>query len=328
MAARKRERAEHRFRFVGALRPPTGFEVPVTVSTGPSGPVALWASAADRDDILGRYTRPGGTSSARTRTASHPRVALASYASRSLEPDDVLILSDLPVAHPLVQPLPQGRFLVVGARCAWRATGPEKNALVIGSDGEILRSGTFGDGVQQVLVDDAGEVWIGYFDEGIGGNFGWGEPGPVPLGRAGIVRWSTRFEKLWEYQAVDRYRLDDCYVLNVDRCGAWACPYGDFPVIRIDSGTVIVRPTAGVSGPRGLLVAGSAVAFIGSYESEGSLRIGTLDGLAGLRKSRVALPNGRRAPVGHLTCRGSVADLFVGGDWYTFDLAEAVTGAP
>ena len=175
-----------------------------------------------------------------------------------------------------------------------------------------------------MLVDNSGEIWVGYFDEGIFGNFGWGSPGPAPLGSPGIVRWSPGFEKVWEYQAVDDYWLADCYALNVDTDRVWACPYTDFPILEIDSDRAAVHQTTDVSGPRGLLVAGENVALIGDYKFGGSLLLGSLNGLNRLRKSEIGMPDGRQVPPGTLVCRGSVADLFVGADWFTFDLSQAI----
>jgi hypothetical protein len=321
---RKRGPAEHRLRPAGELRPPPGFDELVTVSTGPEGPVALWSSPADVPDLRGRRETPGG-SFPEPRTAGHPRVALASYPGGSPSPGVVAVVSGLPVAHPLVQPLPGGEFLVAGARCAWRAEGPEENALVVSPDGAVRRTGTLGDGIEHLLADAAGEVWAGYFDEGIFGNLGWGGPGPEPLGSSGIVRWSARFEKLWEYTAVDDYWPADCYALNVDDRRAWACPYTDFPVVRIDGDDVSVRPTTGVAGPRGIVVAGDDVAVVGGYGDPGALRLGSLDDLGRLTAGALVMPDGRPLPASAtLVCRGGVADLFVGARRFTFDLADAV----
>ena len=36
-------------------------------------------------------------------------------------------------------------------------------------------------------VDSLGRIWVSYADEGVYGNFGWGQPGPPPVGAAGLV---------------------------------------------------------------------------------------------------------------------------------------------
>ncbi len=63
-----------------------------------------------------------------------------------------------------------------------------------------------------------GTIWVGYGDEGIFGNFGWGGPGPAPIGARGIVQFSPSLDVVWEYPRSDSSNLepiDDCYALNV-----------------------------------------------------------------------------------------------------------------
>lgn len=321
---KQRKGAGPAFRHNGTLAAPSGFETLISVSTGLDGPVALWASASDQDVLLGRYGTAGGPSFANTRTTTNPRVALTTYLAPSLDPQTVTVVQGLPVAHPLIQDLPDGAFLVVGARCAWTVDGPENNALVIGYDGQTLRRGTLGDGIEHMLVDQAGTIWIGYFDEGILGNFGWGGRGREPLGAAGIVRWSTTFDKLWKCEPGDGIWIADCYALNVADESVWACTYTNFPVLKIRDGQLSTFDTAGIRGPSGLLVAGESVGILGDYNNRRSLRIGSVR--AGLNRfTETTLGGlGSRVRPDALVCRGSVADAFVGADWFTFDLAQWV----
>ncbi len=319
----RRPSAEKQFRLIGALQPPTGFDTLITVSVGPEGPVAIWATAVAGAYILRRVEGDGGVTFPGTRTSSQPPVALAAYSTASLAPETVTIMAGLPVAHPLLQPLPEGEFLVVGRRCAWSEDGPEKNALVIANDGEVKRTGTVGDGVEHMLIDAKAQVWIGYTDEGIFGNLGWAGPGPEPLGSAGIVRWSLDFQKSWEYQPVNGYWLADCYALNVGSGRTWACPYMDFPIVEIEADRPSVHPTTNVSGVRGLVVGGEAVGLIGDYAHRGCLLLGSVpEGLNDLKRGELRMPDGSAIPRGVLVCRDSVAHLFVGTDWFTFDLAD------
>ncbi|KAA1426601.1 hypothetical protein [Nocardioides antri] len=82
----KGERAEHRFEHIGELQPVAGFDQLITVSVGPSGPVALWADSAARSDIEAQFERPGSASFPETRTSSRPqecRTAAWSLPARS-----------------------------------------------------------------------------------------------------------------------------------------------------------------------------------------------------------------------------------------------------
>ena len=66
-------------------------------------------------------------------------------------------------AHVTVQPLPDERVLVVGARCHWRAeSGAERNAAVYDPDGGLVMEETLGDGIGHVLTTAGGAVWVGY----------------------------------------------------------------------------------------------------------------------------------------------------------------------
>jgi hypothetical protein len=59
---------------------------------------------------------------------------------------------ELGVSFPLVQPLPEGELLIVGARCWHRPdTGPDKNALRFSPEGQQIASATFGDGIEHML---------------------------------------------------------------------------------------------------------------------------------------------------------------------------------
>ena len=57
--------------------------------------------------------------------------------------------------------------------------------------GELRRQFVLGDGIKHVQTTAAGDIWVGYFDEGVYGNYGWGnDPDSEPIGadRAGSLR--------------------------------------------------------------------------------------------------------------------------------------------
>jgi hypothetical protein len=202
---------EHRLRHVGKLEQPDGFGTLISVGVGPDGPVAMWAGAG----------RGHGTE-----TSGKPNrvVALASYSSSELAPRNIAV-AHIPVAPAYVQPMQGGGYLVVRSRSMWtQDLGAEKNAYVIDTDGRVIRRGTLGDGIAHVQVGRDGRIWVGYFDEGVAGNYGWGFDGPEPLGRSGLARWSPDLDREWEYHptAVEPPILD-CYAMNVTEDGVIAC---------------------------------------------------------------------------------------------------------
>ena len=58
-------------------------------------------------------------------------------------------------------------------RCRWRRDGPDRNAVLYDADGQVVSEHVLGDGIGHVLATSTGQVWVGYFDEGIYGNYGW-----------------------------------------------------------------------------------------------------------------------------------------------------------
>lgn len=165
-------------------------EVLLSVSPGPEGEaVALWSTLADREALTSVTVQPGWASFPDAR-AGHPADARITVQSPGLV--GAVRIAEMPLAHATVQPLPGDRFLVVAARCRWRPEGPDRNALVYGSDGAVVAEYTFGDGVEDVLTTPSGSAWVGYFDEGVFGNYGWGGPGPEPVGSCGLARFGPR----------------------------------------------------------------------------------------------------------------------------------------
>jgi hypothetical protein len=139
----------------------------VIVGVSLRGPIALWASRDGEAELHARFEEPpGGASFPRTAPSTKPPAALAAYAGSGLVPSTVVRVRALPVAHPHVDMLADGSFLVVGACCRWARSGPELNALAIDQDGRIFRRGCLGDGIEHLQVAGDGTIWVGYFDGG------------------------------------------------------------------------------------------------------------------------------------------------------------------
>lgn len=277
----------------GELVPPPGFDTLVTVAVGAAGPLVLWSSGTGQ--------------------------ALAEYVD-GLSPTTVVTVPDHDLDFPEIGRLPSGDFVVVGSRCQWLGPGPEQNALVVGADGSVVRRGCIGDGIEHLQVADDGTIWAGYFDEGVFGNYGWGNPGPAPLGAAGIVAWSpTTFEKVWELDTPDYRMIADCYALNVGPEAVWACPYTDFPVIRIAGGRTDVFPTGDdIGGAGDMISSGDRVGLLGAYRDPARLVIGSVASGEWVEEQRLSLTTeGSR-----VRCRGSVAHLFTDAVWSSVDLDD------
>ena len=224
----------------GVIDGPDG-DVLVCASVGPAGEVAaVWTAPEALEAVTSTTVSASGASfpdpAAARSVAARITVHAPGFAA-------VAPVQDLALAHVTVQPMPGGRFLVAGARCRWRPGGPDRNAVLYDSDGQVVSEHVLGDGIGHVLATSTGQVWAGYFDEGIYGNYGWGRAeGAEPVGAYGIVRFSPDLEPAWHYPKYTEIgpwdAISDCYALNVDDTSTWACYYSDFPVVRIRDSTV------------------------------------------------------------------------------------------
>ncbi len=270
-------------------------------SIGPSGEViALWAAEEATSDAC-------VTVQARGTTTTTP-------------------IAWRPVAFPSVQPLPDGKVLVVGARCRWRPEGPERNAIVYDARGSAVLEQTLGDGISHVLTTPRGEVWVGYFDEGVYGNYGWGNRDSAPpVGRHGLSRWSSDLDLRWQYPAGEWGAISSCYALNVHDDTAWAYYYTDFPVVRVDGDTVTGWHND-VSGASALAVDGSTVAFFGGYGPDQDKLITTVpleNRLLVTGEHRVVQPDGRPLPgSARVVGRGGELNFLVEDRWLRLSVQD------
>ena len=109
------------------------------------------------------------------------------------------------------------------------------------------REGVVGDGVEHMFTTSAGDIWVAYFDEGVFGNYGWGGPGPTPIGAPGIVRFGADLSLRWSFPM--NTSMADCYAFNVDDHEIWACYYTEFPIARIADDAVRHWTNAAARGP-------------------------------------------------------------------------------
>ncbi len=300
-------------RLIGDLEPPRSDDLLLDVTVGPDGSaVTVWTDPATRDQARARETAPSGVTFPATTTELYD-LRVRSYGHR---PGPVVTLRDVRLAHPMIAPLPGGRTLLVGARCAWSPDGPERNAAVHDRSGRLLRTGTLGDGVAAVATTRSGRIWVSYFDEGIYGNFGWNGPGPPPLGRSGLAAFGSTLEREWEFP-VGPPPIDDCSALNVVDETVWACYYSDHPVVRVHEGKVTVW-TTDRQGAGAVLADGARAALVFARPESGGITAGDL------RDGRFVVRSADRVPgIGpgsRLVARGPRLHVFDGPRWSVLDL--------
>ena len=154
-----------------------------------------------------------------------------------------------------MQPLPGGNILLVGPSPQRRPEILPRNAVVYDAGGHVLAEEALGDGIQHVLADSTGAVWVGYSDEGVFGD--------DPLGACGLIRFTPDLTPAWRYPSDDNPfgPIDDCEALNVDGATAWTCYDSGYPIVRIDEGilTRLAQPRHRSQGARGRRLPGRLV---------------------------------------------------------------------
>jgi hypothetical protein len=303
-------------------------DVLVCASVGPAGEaVAVWTTPDGLAAVTSATVSPAG---ARFPDPAAARPVAARITVYTPELAAVTPIADLTLAHISVQPMPGGRFLLAGARCRWRRDGPDRNGVLYDADGQVLCETVLGDGISHVLATSSGQVWIGYFDEGIYGNYGWGQADTAqPVGAYGIVRFSPELAPVWHYPRYTEVgpwdAISDCYALNVDGTCVWTCYYADFPIVCISDG-VVTGWHNDITGASALAAAGSRVALFGGYGPDHDrLALTELgaDRAQPAGQYRVVLPDGEPLMAGtQVLGRGSRLHFLTGTSWYQLDMDD------
>lgn len=242
----------------------TGYRA-VSTDVGANGDVIrMFAPEAIADSLFSTVRDIGGASFPKTHTdETYSATVVIEGAAGGTERK----LPLLALTFPMVQTFPDGELLVVAPRCQRFTDGTyEFNARTYDSNG-IVHEFCLGDGVQHVQIDRRGRIWVGYFDEGVFGNFGWGAlGGSEPMGAAGLVCYDRSGRAVWSFKPPEGLDyIADCYALNVAADYVWACYYTGFPIVRIDSQGNVDAWQTDLRGPRKLAVSASSVLAFGGY---------------------------------------------------------------
>ena len=219
--------------------------------------------------------------------------------------------------------LPNNEVLVVATRCQRFLDGThELNAKVYDSSGALKRQFLLGDGISHVQADVHGNIWVGYFDEGVYGNFGWQEGGT--FGAAGLSCFTGSGQKLWDFQPPEGFDyISDCYALNVSRSGVWAYYYTGFPFARIDSNWQVRCWTTESAGGRAFAVGDQKILLYGGYADERTTcKLFTIADKSTELVAHVSLvlPIELELSKSVIFGRGTELHIFSGDDWYQFSI--------
>lgn len=326
-------------------RPPLEW-FPDTAAVRLTPPIGLVAAATGVtiDGVILRLfvtqpapARPRGRTNRQHATAVHAHAAIAKAAVLIKAHGSVLketVLEGAIAPFTCIDLLPNGDILVVGSRCEYSVNaGPEKNARVYDHKGALLREFTLGDGIAKVQVDEAGEIWVSYFDEGIFGNLGWGESGPRsnPLGFAGLARFDERGNKLWDYEPPPGFGwMADCYALNVCSSGAWAYYYTAFDLVHLSKSGKVRAWHTDRSGGHAVVTDGWRAILFGGYGGARSacvaLRLGEKNRADAVADIELRLPKGVALADAMVIGCGDALHVVHGEEAYRFRLGDLLSG--
>ena len=247
---------------------PPGHEL-VTASLGTDGVVTSMWIASDSPAV--QYSRERYPQSP-TIGIGYPSLPVSVVvAVTSNEGTEAFTLTDLRMMFPSLCRLPGSGDIVIVAKSLIENDGiAENNAIRVSSGGEVLAEGIVGDAIQHMAVGEDDTIWLGYFDEGVvEGQARVNTPDPSALAGSGIVQFNRDFGVEWRYPQEDELFITDCYTLAVSGSDVYACPYTDFPILRIRNGSVEHWDDIGVPAHY-LLVSGSSLAFLGGYRTHWS----------------------------------------------------------
>lgn len=114
----------------------------------------------------------------------------------SVHPDGDVELTELSAVRarwPHLDRLPAGGFVVAASRA--RRYEDSNQVQVFDTVGSETSSFSVGDAIEHLLVDEAGHIWVGHFDEN----------------PAGIRRWSATGQLTWASDSAPIPSLFDCY---------------------------------------------------------------------------------------------------------------------
>lgn len=293
---------------------------------------ALVAAAKPEDAkaFEARLEQPGRASFPETRTDAARELVVVVHDGESARR---LSISNEVLAFPHVQTAPSDRLLVVGPRCRRFPDGTaELNGRLYTSDCQLEREILMGDGIAHVQVTEAGKVWVAYYDEGIFGNFGWGNGvDSTPIGSSGLVRFDLSGRREWEFTPPQGFdAMADCYALNVASDDeTWVCYYLDFPLVHIGPGNSLTGWRTGLSGVDAIAADGDKVLLFGGYQGDRHrCRIGRLDAgrVVALQDVELDLETGAGLDSCRFAGRGRALHALADLGWFRLEITDVSRG--
>jgi len=225
--------------------------------------------------------------------------------------------------------LSNGDWIVADCRCAV----VESNARIIDENGNTVSHLLVGDGIEDLQCDADNKIWVGYFDEGIFGNNGWGLDGPPPIGQTGINCFNSSGAIVWpdcRELGQSEYPLPfiaGSHGLNVTSNAVWICPYTDFPIVRIGEDRSVRIWSNNKQGADILAVDSDTAVLLGGYDEErchGILLdlLGETARRVGEFEIDVGVDDLRTLPLA--SARGETLNFVANDGWYQLTVQDVV----
>lgn len=149
--------------------------------------------------------------------------------------DEAIELKNVPLTPSMVDFFSDGTILIVQSRCKGDGKNLGRNARRYNPNGQLISAFTLGDGINDVQIDETDTIWVGYFDEGVFGDYTYGEP----MGSDGLVAYSIEGQRLW---GAGQYEIADCYALNVVHSKeVYFYYYDDFHLVQLNDQQEVAR---------------------------------------------------------------------------------------
>lgn len=149
--------------------------------------------------------------------------------------DEAIELKNVPLLPSMVDFFSDGTILIVQSRCNGDGENLGRNARRYNPNGQLISAFTLGDGINDVQIDETDTIWVSYFDEGVFGDYTYGEP----MGSDGLVAYSIEGQKLW---GAGHYEIAECYALNVVHSKeVYFYYYDDFHLVQLDDQQEVAR---------------------------------------------------------------------------------------
>lgn len=219
-------------------------------------------------------------------------------------------------AFPIVDLFPDGRVVIVGARCGQAALNDGNgNGLIYDPrDGKSIRF-LAGDGIENIGVDGKDQIWVSYFDEGVFSS--------LSNIASGLNCFDASGNVIWKFQNKGRF-IDDCYALNVTPQNTYFYYYSDFDLGTISDGFNLRFQEIGVAGCHCFAIMRDAALFGATYDDPPHVVNLIRFGMPRKpRKFALQLPDGSTPAKGAMIGRGSALHYISNDRWYRLEASVA-----